>query len=245
MASVVATSILTVKPGHDDELVTQWRELADWIVASFPDRARPPSLYRDLDNPSRFLAFEEWDSVESVKLCRGHPEFQRRAGALLGRPAASVEGATVEPVVAPTPSRDPLDNVAGVALAQLPADRLPPSSGPPAPSPGEPWSDPVSPRAVRPTMVSSYGGPRSSPWLVPLPKTLAEARDLGQRARVGVEKPLAVESFLQYVVGVWVLCTADAVNQNTELKDVFGEWGLVIDADGRWAALFETDGELH
>lgn len=82
MASVLATSVLTVKPGHDEELVTQWRALADWIVARFRGRARPPSLYRDLDNPSRFVAKEEWDSLESLKRFRQDPEFHARmAGA--------------------------------------------------------------------------------------------------------------------------------------------------------------------
>jgi hypothetical protein len=74
---------------------------------------------------------------------------------------------------------------------------------------------------------------------------VAEARDVGQREREGVEKPLTVEAFLQYLVGAWVLCTADALSQIPEFKDALGEWGLLFDPDGRWAALFESDGELH
>lgn len=62
---------------------------------------------------------------------------------------------------------------------------------------------------------------------------------------MGVERPLTVEAFLQYLVGVWVLRSADAVRQNSLLKDALGEVGLIIDAEGRWAALIEADGELH
>lgn len=202
MASVVATSILTVRPGHDDEFVAQWRELADWIVAAFfhcfSPGARPPSLNRDLDNRSRFLAVEEWDSLESVMRCRRHPEFQRRVGALLGGPAASMEAATVEAVVSPAERRD--------ALPRTPE-------------------------------VSSYRGPQSSPWAVPLPKTGGEARSLGEGPLVGVEKPLTTESFLHHLVGVWVLRTVDPANQNVD--------GVAIDPDSRWTALFESEGELH
>jgi hypothetical protein len=85
--------------------------------------------------------------------------------------------------------------------------------------------------------------PLASPWAFPLPKTVAEARSLGQRPAVGVEIPTSDEAFLPYLVGVWVLCTVDEVIQNSDIEEL-GQLGLVIDADGRWAALLETDGEL-
>lgn len=86
--------------------------------------------------------------------------------------------------------------------------------------------------------MSGYRGPLSSPWPIPLPKTVAEARSLGEHFPEGVEKPLMIETFLQYLVGVWVLRTADTVNQKV------GGVGLAFGPDGRWAALFEADGEL-
>ncbi|MBO0887016.1 MAG: hypothetical protein J2O38_06425, partial [Acidimicrobiales bacterium] len=93
--------------------------------------------------------------------------------------------------------------------------------------------------------VSMIEEPPPLPWSTTLPKTLAEARSLGERVPVGVEKPVSYKVFLQYLIGDWVLCTPDALNQSPEFKDALGEWGLVIDPDGRWAALYETDGELH
>lgn len=87
--------------------------------------------------------------------------------------------------------------------------------------------------------VNGYRGPLSSPWSMALPKTMAEARSLGERAPVGMEEPGSVEAFLQHLVGVWVLCTANHV------LDALGGVGLVVDPDGRWASLLGTDAELH
>lgn len=44
--------------------------------------------------------------------------------------------------------------------------------------------------------VSGHRGPLSSPWTTALPKTVAEARTLGEHLPEGVEKPLRVETFL-------------------------------------------------
>jgi hypothetical protein len=88
--------------------------------------------------------------------------------------------------------------------------------------------------------VNGYKGPLSSPWAMPLPKTVAEARSLGEQGPVGMEEPVSVEAFLQRLVGVWVLCS-----NVDDVPDPLAEPGLVIDPDGRWTALLGTDDELH
>lgn len=98
--------------------------------------------------------------------------------------------------------------------------------------------------AAEPIAIETEGS-QPSVWDGTLPKTVAEARSLGERAPTGVETPGSYEALHKYLVGVWVLCTPDAIKQNPDLKDALGEWGLVIDSDGRWAALFQAESELH
>jgi hypothetical protein len=87
--------------------------------------------------------------------------------------------------------------------------------------------------------VNAYWGPLSSPWAIPLPRTVAEARSFGERDPVGMEAPASIEAFLQYLVGVWVLCS------NVDVPDALDGLGLVVDPDGRWAALLGTEAELR
>jgi len=101
VGSVIANGVWTAKEGREDEFVSAWKELAAWVVATFPDEARPPSLYRDLDHRSRFVAFDEWGSSEAIVACRRHPDFRARIAALLGGPLEGVDGAMLEPVVLP------------------------------------------------------------------------------------------------------------------------------------------------
>jgi hypothetical protein len=70
-------------------------------VAAFPDEARPPSLYRDLERPSRFVVFDEWDNSDAILACRHHPDFRRRIAALLSGPVEGIDGAMLEPLVRP------------------------------------------------------------------------------------------------------------------------------------------------
>jgi quinol monooxygenase YgiN len=102
MGSIFTNGVWTAKAGREEEFVAAWQDLADWVVATFPDAARPPSLYRDLDDRTRFVAFDEWDGAEAIVACRRHPDFRQRVDALLSGPVQSVEGAMLEPVVIPS-----------------------------------------------------------------------------------------------------------------------------------------------
>ena len=99
MGSVFANGFWIAKEGCEDEFVAEWKELAAWVVATFPNAAHPPSLFRDLDNRRRFVALDEWDSTEAILECRRHPEFRERMAELLSGPLESVDGAMLEAVV--------------------------------------------------------------------------------------------------------------------------------------------------
>ena len=100
MGSVFTNGFWITKAGREDEFVSAWKELAAWVLATFPDAA-PQSLFRDLDNRSRFVVLDEWESTEAVVECRRNPEFRKRFAELLRGPVESVEGAMLEAVVSP------------------------------------------------------------------------------------------------------------------------------------------------
>ena len=75
----------TVKPGHEDEFVDLWRELARRGVAAFRTVA-PPTLLRDHDRPNVFLSFGPWPSIAEVTRFRSSDVFgdaRERMGAIL------------------------------------------------------------------------------------------------------------------------------------------------------------------
>lgn len=192
-------------------------------AACFEARGHDPATLRGLGNDAAAMPQCTMDILKDLA-----PTGTLRASINLGNPVLA-QGTEEDPSGVGALLAGPAASIEGAtaeAIVSLTEQREPP-------------------RHDRDDRVSSYSGPLSSPWAVPLPKTVAEARSLGERPLVGVERPLTVEAFLQYLVGVWVLRSADAVRQNSLLKDALGEVGLIIDAEGRWAALIEADGELH
>ena len=97
MGRVFTNGFWIAKAGREDEFVSAWNELAAWVVATFPDAA-PQLLFRDLDNRSRFVVLDEWNSTEAVLECRRHPEFRRRLAELLSGPVESLEGTMLEAI---------------------------------------------------------------------------------------------------------------------------------------------------
>ena len=97
MGSVFTNGFWITKAGREDEFVSAWKELAAWVLATFPDAA-PQSLFRDLDNRSRFVVLDKWNSTEAVLECRRHPEFRRRITELLSGPLESLEGTMLEAI---------------------------------------------------------------------------------------------------------------------------------------------------
>jgi heme-degrading monooxygenase HmoA len=78
--TVYTAGIWTVKPGREEEFVALWRELADWTLGSFP--VAQGTLLRSRDDPSRFLSFGPWESVEQIDAWRSSPEWQERVARL-------------------------------------------------------------------------------------------------------------------------------------------------------------------
>jgi heme-degrading monooxygenase HmoA len=69
-----------VKPGLEDEFVRRWEDLAHWsALQGLTSRAK---LLRDIDEPSRFVSFGPWESMESVRRWRAAPGFHERVARL-------------------------------------------------------------------------------------------------------------------------------------------------------------------
>ncbi len=64
----------------EDEFVRRWEELADWSgLQGLTARAK---LLRDTDDPSRFVSFGPWGSVDAVRRWRGATGFHERVARL-------------------------------------------------------------------------------------------------------------------------------------------------------------------
>ena len=70
----------TIRPGEEDAFVDDWRAFAEW--ASEQPGAGTLRLTRDLENPSRFMSFAPWESVDQVHAWKSTPEFAEGIGKL-------------------------------------------------------------------------------------------------------------------------------------------------------------------
>jgi quinol monooxygenase YgiN len=69
------------KPGLEDEFVRRWVDLAEWTLAEGLGSGRPV-LLRDTGDPTRFVSYGAWESMEQIERWRAHPGFQERVGKL-------------------------------------------------------------------------------------------------------------------------------------------------------------------
>ena len=53
-----------VTPGSEDEFIDAWRHLAAQTQADFPGSTA--TLLRDRDDPTVFVSFGPWDSIEQI-----------------------------------------------------------------------------------------------------------------------------------------------------------------------------------
>ena len=84
-----------VLPGEEDEFISAWHELATRTKADFPDSTAV--LLRDRDDPTLFLSFGPWDSIELIEQWRASDTFQ--AGVTKIRPhLADFSPHTLDPV---------------------------------------------------------------------------------------------------------------------------------------------------
>jgi heme-degrading monooxygenase HmoA len=80
MGEAYTHSTWRVKPGLEDEFVRRWQDLAHWsALQGLTSRAK---LLRDVDEPSRFVSFGPWESMESVRRWRAAPGFHERVARL-------------------------------------------------------------------------------------------------------------------------------------------------------------------
>ena len=80
MGEAYTHSTWRVKPGLEDEFVRRWEDLAHWsALQGLTSRAK---LLRDIDEPSRFVSFGPWESMESVRRWRAAPGFHERVARL-------------------------------------------------------------------------------------------------------------------------------------------------------------------
>lgn len=65
-----------VKPGHEDEFVTAWRDWATWSHShGLRAHAR---LLRDVESPSTFVSFGPWETLGAVRAWRGETGYHER-----------------------------------------------------------------------------------------------------------------------------------------------------------------------
>jgi heme-degrading monooxygenase HmoA len=78
MAEIYSSGTWIVKAGEEDAFVEAWREFITW------SGEQPGSgtfrLVRDLENPSHFLSFGSWDSVDAERAWMASSEFGERLG---------------------------------------------------------------------------------------------------------------------------------------------------------------------
>lgn len=89
-------SVWQVKPGLEDEFVRRWTEFADWTALQ--GLAASAKLLRDLEDPSRFVSFGPWESLDTIRRWRHQPGFHERV-VRLHEVLASFEPRTLELVV--------------------------------------------------------------------------------------------------------------------------------------------------
>jgi quinol monooxygenase YgiN len=81
MAHVWTHGTWTVKPGREEEFVAAWRTMARRGVAEM-DAAGPPTLLRDRDDPTVFLTFGPWPSIDAVDAFRASELYRGSAAAM-------------------------------------------------------------------------------------------------------------------------------------------------------------------
>ena len=74
MTRIYTMGIWTVKPGREDQFVAASRTMAEATIAEFP--AAHGRLLRDVGNPSRFVSFGPWESLEEVDAWRASVPFK-------------------------------------------------------------------------------------------------------------------------------------------------------------------------
>ena len=73
---IYAAGIWQVRPGNEQAFIETWEEFSAW-TALHQRGSGYGNLLQDIENPSRFISYGPWDSVESVRAWRQQPEFRK------------------------------------------------------------------------------------------------------------------------------------------------------------------------
>jgi heme-degrading monooxygenase HmoA len=69
-----------VKPGQEDEFVRRWTEFAEWSEGH--GLAAPAMLLQDVDEPTHFVSFGPWESLQVIWRWQRLTGFQERVASL-------------------------------------------------------------------------------------------------------------------------------------------------------------------
>lgn len=83
MTEPYTCGIWIVKPGHEEQFIAAWQDLADWTGREVPG-SRWAKLLRDRSTPNRFVSFGPWDSLEAIEHWRSLAGWQERVGRIRG-----------------------------------------------------------------------------------------------------------------------------------------------------------------
>ncbi len=70
-----------VKPGHEQEFIDTWREMAEWTESEY-DQQGWAKLLEDRDNRSHFINVAEWPDDQTVQGWRATDEYKQRLAKL-------------------------------------------------------------------------------------------------------------------------------------------------------------------
>ena len=75
------SAVFVVREGREGEFARRWQQSADGAALEFPDVKF--MLFRDADNPRRFLSLGEgWRNVEQIEAARSTPGYQDAMAAI-------------------------------------------------------------------------------------------------------------------------------------------------------------------
>ncbi|GAA3094477.1 quinol monooxygenase YgiN [Kribbella aluminosa] len=76
--TVYTLGLWTVRPGHEEEFVRAWTDLAEQTKLEFPDEQA--TLLRDGDQPNLFISFGPWTSIAQIDQWRASDTFKNGVG---------------------------------------------------------------------------------------------------------------------------------------------------------------------
>ncbi|MEN8583557.1 antibiotic biosynthesis monooxygenase [Arthrobacter sp. KBS0703] len=71
--SVYTLGIWLIKPGHEDDFVKAWQDMAARTQTDFPEAKGV--LMHDRDVPNRFISTGPWESVDQIERWRASAAF--------------------------------------------------------------------------------------------------------------------------------------------------------------------------